>query len=100
MNGYMTDEELLKLISDVEENDIVEAPPQLAEKVIEKVNKKNRVLEYRRFRNRVIASVAAILVVTISGPKWLAHIPEKEMFISYNYEPSYHISDFLNGRED
>lgn len=102
MSQYMTDEELLDLISDVEENNLVAAPPQLAEKVIEKINKKNNVLEYKRFRNRVIVSVAALLAVTINGPKWIAggQFDIGRLHLLGDFENSYYISEFLNARED
>ena len=69
MNEYMSDEELLKIIADIENCDLVEAPPSIAEKVIETIDKKDKILEYKRFRNRVIAAVACILLVTISLPE-------------------------------
>lgn len=120
MREYMTDEELLKLINEVEKNDIVEVPPGLTEIVIDKINRKNKLIEYKRFRNRVIASVAAILIVTINAPyasesiKKLSYndnaLNYKNIENELNYAAqkslfgdlgeSYRISNLLNRKED
>lgn len=124
MKEYMTDDELLNLINDIEEHDIVQAPPRLSKEIIYKIEKKNKIIEYKRFRNRVITSVAAILIVTISAPCSTNYISENienlshyenvlnykntkdklmdttqnQMFI--NFEESHYISDLLNRKED
>ena len=84
MSEYMTDEELLQFINDVEQHDIVEAPPGLCEKVIGNINNKNRLIEYKKFRNRVIVSVAALLIITINAPYLTSFISENLLKISYN----------------
>lgn len=68
MREYMSDEELLMFISDIEENDLVKAPPEIENKVFERIDKKNQLVEYRRFRNKVIAAVASIVVLTAFVP--------------------------------
>jgi len=111
---YMTDEELLNFISDIEENDLVAAPPQMDIKVLERLDRKNQIIEYRRFRNRVVVSVAAILVITSLVPVWARMTPNNVSFrlprleYSHKYEisifsdlgDSHYISDFFNRRED
>lgn len=108
MNKYMTDEELLQYISDIEECDLVKAPPHIVDKVLDKVDKKTQLIEYRRFRNKVIASVAAILVIASFAPEGVKLFSEK-MYIHFempntylfsNIGNSYYISDFLNEREE
>lgn len=108
MNKYMTDEELLQYISDIEECDLVEAPPHIVDKVLDKVDRKPQLIEYRRFRNKVIASVAAILVIASFAPEEVKLFSEKTYIhfempnIRYlsNIGNSYYISDFLNEREE
>ncbi len=71
MNEYMNDEELMQFILDVEKNNLVDAPPEMTEKIFEKIDKRSQILEYRKFRNKVIAAVAAILIFTLVTPAWL-----------------------------
>lgn len=123
MNEYMTDDELSKLIADVEEHEIVKAPPGMFDAVLDKVAKRSKVTMYKRFRNRVIASVAAALVITATVPGWMKLIPETvftKLGAIYNYENyeseayigknetylisnlgnNYYISNYLNGSEE
>ena len=55
--NYLSDNELERLIADIEENDIVKAPPHFKQEIIERIDKRKQIIEYKRFRNRVIASV-------------------------------------------
>lgn len=96
MNEYMTDDELSKLIADVEEHEIVKAPPGMADAVLDKVAKRSKIIEYKRFRNRVIASVAAALVIIATVPGWMKLIPETVFTLGNNY----YISNYLNGSEE
>lgn len=115
MNEYMNDEELLQFIADIEKNDIVKAPPMIAEMVFEKIDNKDRIIEYKKFRNRVIAAVACILVITVVVPEWIKFSPE----VTASYFPqnekkvdlvdskifgglgdTHYISEFMNGREE
>lgn len=108
MNKYMTDEELLQYISDIEECNLVEAPPHIVDKVLDKVDKRAQLIEYRRFRNKVIASVAAILVIASFAPEGVKLFSEKAYIhfempnthLLSNIGNSYYISDFLNEREE
>lgn len=123
MNEYMTDEELLKLISDIEENNLVKAPPEIETKVLSKIHRNKQIIEYRRFKNRVITAVAAILIITVFAPTLESIIPEKIILTSYDTDVytkienntlneifgvkmlgdianSHYISDLLNEREE
>lgn len=113
MKEYMTDIELLDFISDIENKDLVKAPPGLSEAVLERIDKRSQIIEYKRFRNKVIAGVAAILILVPVGPGLLRLIPENKPDFIYNgffkiqdteffddFGQSHYISDFLNGRED
>lgn len=69
---YLSDEELNNLILDIEENNLVDAPSYIQSNIIEIINNNanKRIAEYRRFRNQVIAAVAAILVIIPFAPKF------------------------------
>lgn len=123
MNEYMTDEELNQFISNIEENDLVEAPPEMETKVFNKINKKSQIIEYKRFRNRVVAAVAAILIIPTVAPMWEGIIPKSIIRMTYDVDAyielennrqseingmrgmeitvnSHYISDLLNGSEE
>ena len=123
MNEYMTDEELQKLISDIEENNLVKAPPEIETKVFNKIHRNKQIIEYRRFKNRVITAVAAILIITAFSPTLEGFIPEVFLQTTYNKDVytklenntlneilgvkmlgdianSRYISDLLNEREE
>lgn len=104
-NDYMSDEDLLKFISEVEE-DLVAAPPEMKEKVFDRIDKKSQILEYKRFRNRVVAAVAAI-VISVSfmpeiGDVITKNVPQTLTVVQSNRSTSdtYYISNFLNGRRN
>lgn len=78
MNKYMTDEELFKFISDIEECDLVNAPPEIEQKVFDTIDKKKQIIEYKRFRNRVIIAVAAAVAIV--------SIPYEKIIESAGYE--------------
>ena len=76
---YLSDEELQKLISDVELNDMAEAPVDLQEKVLDAVNaadragnvaktKKQKIIEYRLYSLKVALAVAAAIAVMFIVP--------------------------------
>lgn len=115
MKEYLNDEDLLQFIADIEKCDLVEAPPDIAEKVLDKIDKKDQIIEYRKFRNRVIAAVACILVFTMVAPDWIKLKPEiLTLELMKNEEKvdlagskifgglcdTHYISDFMNGREE
>ena len=109
MSEYMTDEELMKFISDIEENDYVKAPPDIRKKVFEKIDTQNQILEYKRFRNRVIAAVAAIIIFTAvvpSGSIFAGKSKEDSQQILHNtniiseYTNGHFFSELLHGKEE
>lgn len=104
---YINDEELMKLISDIETNDMVVAPPSIKEEVLSKVDHNKKVIEYKKFRNKVILAVAAILLISIFMPKEFPGITSNnnDQFIVKSeilkdFGNSHYISDLLNGREE
>lgn len=78
--NYLTDEQLMQLIQDVEENELVSAPPGLLDTILQEVEKaekaqikpitsrENRVKEFRRYCIRVITSVAAAVAIIFFTP--------------------------------
>lgn len=78
--NYLTDEQLMQLILDVEENELVSAPPGLLDTILQEVEKaekaqikpitsrENRVKEFRRYCIRVITSVAAAVAIIFFTP--------------------------------
>ena len=113
---YLTDNELNCLMQEIEEHDLVFAPPDLQDKIINSVlqndqsevfdkeetcsiykidrSGQDKILEYRRFRFRVLTAVAATVLAIFFMPKLeglLQQIndPEKneiqEYFEEYRY---------------
>lgn len=67
---YLTDDELVQLMTEVETEDLVAAPPDLMENVcscLESNSKK----EYRRYCFRVWTSVAAAVALVFLIPRWI-----------------------------
>lgn len=111
--NYLSDNELERLIADIEENDIVKAPPHIKQEIIERIDKRKQIIEYKRFRNRVIASVAAIIILSVVTPSIKQMMPINiSMVIAENnldlrgqrllsnFGNTHYISDLLNRRED
>ena len=76
---YLSDEELQKLIMDVELNDMIKAPANLQKKVLDAVDvadkagniaktKKQKIIEYRLYSLKVALAVAAAIVVMFIVP--------------------------------
>ncbi len=74
VDTYLTDEELEQLILEVEENELVAAPPDLFERIMEglEVSKdkasKDKVKEFRTYCFRVLTSVAAAILIIFALP--------------------------------
>lgn len=74
VDTYLTDEELEQLILEVEENELVVAPPDLFESIVEglevSVDKasKDKVKEFRTYCFRVLTSVAAAILIIFALP--------------------------------
>lgn len=111
--NYLSDDELSRLIADIEENDMVKAPPHFAQEIIDRIDKRKQIIEYKRFRNRVIASVAAIIVLSVVTPSIKQMMPAnistviaennldlRGQRLLSNFGNTHYISDLLNRRED
>lgn len=98
--NYLTDEELELMIADVEQNDLVMAPPDLLEGILERINETephtetddgklvksvSNIREFRRYCFRVCASVAAtiafIFVLPAMSDNWATNLPEQDEYV-------------------
>ena len=85
-NEYLSDEELEQLILDVEQHELVAAPPEILERVLDNIgtiqgnsnhnlgqNKPsdNKVREFRSYCFRVLTSVAAAIMIVFLLPELL-----------------------------
>lgn len=97
---YLTDEELSALIEDVEQHDMVTAPPALRGAIVDAIEslekKHDKVVEFRRFRARVIAAVAAIVIFVMIMPELSGVIPERETNIKENTHVEYQEKENFN----
>ena len=66
---YLSDLELEQLIRDVEQNELVGAPPDLAEQILHRVKMPDKKREFRRYCIRVMTSVAAAIAVVFLLPE-------------------------------
>ncbi len=76
---YLTDAELESLIREIEQNELVPSPPDLQEQILEVLaqeakameerNARDKVIEYKRYRFRVMTTVAAAVLVVFLLPK-------------------------------
>ncbi len=78
---YFSDTELERLIREIEEQDLIPAPPDLRETILEAWeeentaleeqkagNKRKKIAEYKRFRTQVFATVAAAVLAVFLLP--------------------------------
>ncbi len=68
-NEYLSDEELNFLISQVEDNELIVAPPDFAKSVLKKVEPRSKKKEFTTYCFRVLASVAAAIVLLFIMPE-------------------------------
>ncbi len=80
--NYLSDEELENLIVDIEENDLVSAPPELLNQVLSVIEdskqyiqntipfdvQRKKTIEFRKYCFQVITSVAAVIVFIFLFP--------------------------------
>lgn len=66
---YLSDLELEQLILNVEQNELITAPPDLAGQILKHVEMPNRKKEFRRYCLRVATSVAAAIAVAFILPE-------------------------------
>ena len=71
---YLTDAELEELICELEQGDMVQAPPDMKECIMdaleqEERQKQNSIIAYKRYRFRVLTTVAASVALVFLLPK-------------------------------
>ena len=87
---YLTDERLERLILETEQNELVPAPPDLQDQILEALaweeetleerNARDKIIEYKRFRFRVMTTVAAAVLAVFLLPK-LESLQQQEIEI-------------------
>lgn len=85
---YLTDEELESLIQEIEQNEIVSPPPDLQDQILEVLaqevealderNARDKIIEYKRFRFRVMTTVAAAVLAVFLLPR-LENLQQQEI---------------------
>ena len=76
---YLTDSELDSLIQDIEQSELVSTPPDLQDQIMEVLNQemhaleerkaREKVIEYKRYRFRVMTTVAAAVLIVFLLPR-------------------------------
>ena len=75
---YLTDAELECLIRETEQTELVPAPPDMQELILEVWEREqDKVLEFKRFRFQVLTTVAAAVLLVFWLPK-LENLPKQE----------------------
>lgn len=101
--NYLSDEELEAFITDIEENDLVLAPPELLNQILHTIElsescikpitsfemQRKKTIEFRKYCLQVITSVAAAIVLVFLLPmsiqmqkSELPSIPSKDMILA------------------
>lgn len=85
---YMSDDELLKMIEDVESEGLVQAPANIKSEVLKKIDTENlknhqkkKTVEFYRYSARVVFAIAAALLLLVISPGFISEtkeIPTKE----------------------
>lgn len=93
---YLTEKELERIICDLEQNDLVQAPPDLMIDILEMLEqetleretlrKQEKIIAYKRYRFQVLATVAAAVLAVLLLPKLSDLQPQKKDFIEHKYE--------------
>ena len=76
---YLTDAELESLIREIEQNELVSTPPDLQDRILEVLDQekkaleerqaRDKVIEYKRYRFRVMTTVAAAVLAILLLPR-------------------------------
>lgn len=101
--NYLSDEELEAFITDIEENDLVSAPPELLNQILHTIElsesckkpltsfeiQRKKTIEFRKYCLQVITSVVAAIVLVFLLPmsiqmqkSELPSIPSKDMILA------------------
>ncbi len=78
---YLTDTELENLIQMVEQKELLPAPPDLKEQILETLGEEN-IIAFKRYRFRVLTTVAAAVLVIFLLPGFESsqqHRPREEV---------------------
>lgn len=99
--NYLTDDELAKLISEAECEDMPPAPENIMEDILLRIDKrkKNKASEYRLYCAKVIVSVAASVAFVLTVPFFKGYerveYPDKSEVITESISKE----EYLNGKD-
>ncbi len=87
---YLSDEELESLMQEIEQNELVSAPPDLQDQILEVLaqeakapaerSARDKIIEYKRFRFQVMTTVAAAVLAVFLLPR-LESLQQQEIEI-------------------
>lgn len=93
---YLTDKDLERMVCDLEQNDTVQAPPDLMLEILEtleqgiskekELEKQEKIIAYKRYRFQVLTTVAAAVLIVLLLPKLSDLQQQKSDFVEHNYE--------------
>ena len=82
-NTYMTDAELERLIMEVEDNELIPAPCDLQFQIMDAIEadsrvKQERIIAYKKYRFRVLTTVAAAALAVLFLPNLKLPLPKSD----------------------
>ena len=99
--SYLSDDELDKLIADVENEPLVSAPAYIDKKVLSviRTNERRKIISFRQYCARVMVGVAVAILFVCAVP-FVPDLRSAAMMQTYNTEESIPVSkeDFLSKR--
>ena len=101
--NYLSDEELEAFITDIEENDLVLAPPELLNQILHTIElsescikpitsfemQRKKTIEFRKYCLQVITSVAAAIVLVFLLPNYKYHQQQQPKKFFENHLPNH-----------
>jgi len=96
---YLTDSELEELIRETESRDLIPAPPDMREYVLEVLGQEKTVA-FKRYRLRVLTSVAAAVAVVFLLPKPEGIQKEMTDVLTPEQKPGYVVRSRYDTREE
>ena len=93
---YLTDTDLESIIFELEQSELVPTPPDMLNEILEALEKESpeqkmrkkqeKVIAYKRYRFRVLTTVAAAVLAVLLLPKISNLQQQKKDFFKQNYE--------------
>lgn len=93
---YLTDTDLESIILELEQGELVPAPPDMLIEILETLEqetseqetqkRKEKIIAYKRYRFQVLATVAAAVLAVFILPKFTNPQQQKKDFVEHKYE--------------